>query len=53
MLTLRIKIFVTRIELFLLDNILILPQQVKENLGKKIHNNIKIINKDLKEKNIL
>jgi hypothetical protein len=53
MLILRIRIFLARVELFFLDNLLILPSKVKENLGKKICNDIIKITNDMKQQKIL
>ncbi|CAI3545392.1 hypothetical protein CNEO3_1760001 [Clostridium neonatale] len=53
MLTLRIKIFLTRTELFFLDSVTVLPSDIKKKLAKKICNNIININKEIKEKNVL
>ena len=53
MLALRIKIFLTRIELIFLDNVTVLPSNIKEKLAKKICNIIIGINKEIKEKNVL
>lgn len=53
MLLLRLNIFISRFELFLLKNLSFLPPSIKEKYAKKVCNDIVNIGKKLKDKNII
>ena len=50
---LRIKIFITRVKIYLLEKINFLPQNMRDRIAKKIFNDIKVINNEMKYRGII